>query len=201
MRLGVLDVGSNTVHLLVVDAHPGAAPLPAASVKTPLRLSQLLSDDGSLGPAGAAKLQDTLNEARSEAEKLGAEDLIAFATSAVRDAPNASEVLADVRQTTGVDLEVLTGDDEARLTFLAVRRWFGWSSGRLLVVDIRGGAPGAARGGGEAAAGLGQCWRRGAGRAGLPAAGCRSPDAHHASRRPAQPEGRQGPAQARTGRG
>src|SRR3954471_3460431 len=140
MRLGVLDVGSNTIHLLVVDAHPGAAPTPAASVKTPLRLSQLLSEDGSLGQAGAAKLQDTLNEARREAEKLGAEDLIAFATSAVRDATNASEVLADVRQTTGVDLQVLPGDDEARLTFLAVRRWFGWSAGRLLALDIGGGS-------------------------------------------------------------
>ena len=140
MRLGVLDVGSNTVHLLVVDAHPGAAPTPAASVKTPLRLSQLLSDDGSLGPDGARKLQDTLNEARHEAEQLGCADLLAFATSAVRDATNAAEVLADVRHTTGVDLQVLPGEDEARLTFLAVRRWFGWSSGRLLALDIGGGS-------------------------------------------------------------
>jgi exopolyphosphatase/guanosine-5'-triphosphate,3'-diphosphate pyrophosphatase len=140
MRLGVLDVGSNTIHLLVVDAYPGAAPLPAASVKTPLRLSQLLSDDGSLGPEGARKLADTLDEARREAEGLGAEELLAFATSAVRDATNAAEVLADVRQTTGVDLQVLPGEDEARLTFLAVRRWFGWSAGRLLALDIGGGS-------------------------------------------------------------
>jgi exopolyphosphatase/guanosine-5'-triphosphate,3'-diphosphate pyrophosphatase len=140
MRLGVLDVGSNTVHLLVVDAHPGAAPLPAASVKTPLRLSQLLSDDGSLGPEGARKLADTLDEARREAEGLGAEDLLAFATSALRDATNAADVLSDVRQTTGVDLQVLPGEDEARLTFLAVRRWFGWSAGRLLALDIGGGS-------------------------------------------------------------
>src|SRR3954451_9520016 len=135
MRLGVVDVGSNTIHLLVVDAHPGAAPLPAASFKTPLRLSQLLSEDGSLGPAGAAKLQDTLNEARREAEKLGAEDLLGFATSAVRDATNASEVLAEGRQTTGVDLQVLPGDDEARLTFLALPHRCGWSAGRLLAHD------------------------------------------------------------------
>jgi exopolyphosphatase/guanosine-5'-triphosphate,3'-diphosphate pyrophosphatase len=140
VRLGVLDVGSNTVHLLVVDAHPGAAPLPAASVKTPLRLSQLLSDDGSLGPDGAGKLRDTISEARREAEALGAEELLAFATSAVRDATNAADVMADVRASTGVDLQVLPGDDEARLTFLAVRRWFGWSAGRLLALDIGGGS-------------------------------------------------------------
>ena len=45
-----------------------------------------------------------------------------------------------MRDETGVDLQVLTGDDEARLTFLAVRRWFGWSSGRLMVIDIGGGS-------------------------------------------------------------
>jgi exopolyphosphatase/guanosine-5'-triphosphate,3'-diphosphate pyrophosphatase len=136
----VLDVGSNTVHLLVVDAHPGAAPLPAASVKTPLRLSELLDDDGSLGREGAGKLCETVQEARKAAEELGAEDLLAFATSAVRDATNAAEVLADVRASTDVDLQVLAGEDEARLTFLAVRRWFGWSAGRLLALDIGGGS-------------------------------------------------------------
>ena len=48
--------------------------------------------------------------------------------------------LARIRATCGVDLQVLSGDDEARLTFLAVRRWYGWSSGRLLVLDIGGGS-------------------------------------------------------------
>ncbi len=52
MRLGVLDVGSNTVHLLVVDAHPGARPLPAHSHKAELRLAQLLDTDGAIGPDG-----------------------------------------------------------------------------------------------------------------------------------------------------
>ena len=56
MRLGVLDVGSNTVHLLVVDAHPGARPLPAHSHKADLRLAQLLDDDGAIGPEGVDRL-------------------------------------------------------------------------------------------------------------------------------------------------
>ena len=50
------------------------------------------------------------------------------------------EVLERVRAETGVDLQVTSGEDEARLTFLAVRRWFGWSAGRLLVLDIGGGS-------------------------------------------------------------
>ena len=65
---------------------------------------------------------------------------MAFATSAVREAVNGEEVLARHRGRQQVDIQVLSGEDEARLTFLAVRRWFGWSSGRLLVLDIGGGS-------------------------------------------------------------
>jgi exopolyphosphatase/guanosine-5'-triphosphate,3'-diphosphate pyrophosphatase len=140
MRLGVLDVGSNTVHLLVVDAHPGAHPDPVRSHKTDLQLAELLHDDGSLGPDGIRALVDAVVSARDEAEDEGIEDLVAFATSAVRDATDAPDVLAAVRTDAGVDLQVLPGEDEARLTFLAVRRWFGWSAGRLLCLDIGGGS-------------------------------------------------------------
>ncbi len=66
--------------------------------------------------------------------------MIAFATSAIREASNTDAVVATVLDQTGVELVVLTGDDEAMLTFLAVRRWFGWSSGRLAVFDIGGGS-------------------------------------------------------------
>jgi exopolyphosphatase/guanosine-5'-triphosphate,3'-diphosphate pyrophosphatase len=140
MRLGVLDVGSNTVHLLVVDAHPGAHPDPVRSHKTELQLAELLRDDGSLGPDGISALVEAVAAARAEAELEGVEDLVAFATSAVRDATDSAEVLTRVREDAGVDLQVLPGADEARLTFLAVRRWFGWSAGRLLCLDIGGGS-------------------------------------------------------------
>ncbi|MDP3712953.1 MAG: Ppx/GppA phosphatase family protein [Mycobacteriales bacterium] len=140
MRLGVLDVGSNTVHLLVVDAHQGGHPDPVRSHKSELRLAELLRPDGSLGDHGTEVLVDAVDLARTEAEAEGVEDLVAFATSAVRDATDSAEVLATVRAETGVDLLVLPGEDEARLTFLAVRRWFGWSAGRLLCLDIGGGS-------------------------------------------------------------
>ncbi|MFI6093369.1 Ppx/GppA family phosphatase [Streptomyces sp. NPDC051218] len=140
MRLGVLDVGSNTVHLLVVDAHPGARPLPAYSHKADLRLAQLLDEAGAIGPEGVDRLVGTVRDAMEAAEDKGVEDLLPFATSAVREASNADQVLARVREETGVDLQVLTGAEEARLTFLAARRWFGWSAGKLLVIDIGGGS-------------------------------------------------------------
>ncbi|MFF7737608.1 Ppx/GppA family phosphatase [Streptomyces sp. NPDC007984] len=140
MRLGVLDVGSNTVHLLVVDAHPGACPLPAHSHKAELRLAQLLDDDGAIGPHGVDRLISVIQEALQAAEDKGVEEVLPFATSAVREARNADDVLERVRAETGVELQVLTGSEEARLTFLAARRWFGWSSGKLLVLDIGGGS-------------------------------------------------------------
>jgi exopolyphosphatase/guanosine-5'-triphosphate,3'-diphosphate pyrophosphatase len=140
MRLGVLDIGSNTGHLLVVDAHGGAAPMPASSYKEPLRLAEHLDDDGAVTPAGVAALTEFVGNALELAEDKGCEEIYAFATSAVRESANADDVLDHVHAHTGAQISVLTGEDEARLTFLAVRRWFGWSSGRLGVFDIGGGS-------------------------------------------------------------
>jgi exopolyphosphatase/guanosine-5'-triphosphate,3'-diphosphate pyrophosphatase len=149
MRLGVLDVGSNTVHLLVVDGYHGAAPRSAHSYKTELRLAEFLDAEGRIGADGADRLATFVGEAVQVAEDKGVEELLAFATSAIREAPNGDDVLDLVLQRTGVALTVLTGEEEARLTFLAVRRWFGWSSGRLLVLDIGGGSLEVATGIGE----------------------------------------------------
>ena len=140
MRLGVLDVGSNTVHLLVVDAHRGAEPTPQRSRKSELKLAELIDRSGDLSRPGADSLIEAVQGARREAEKLGCDELLAFATSAVRDAGNSAEVLRRVAKEAHVDLEVLSGEDEARLTFLAVRRWFGWSAGNLISLDIGGGS-------------------------------------------------------------
>lgn len=139
MRLGVLDIGSNTGHLLVVDAHRGAAPLPAYSHKEPLRLAEHL-EQGEITRSGIKALTRFVADAVVVAEDKGALDMLGFATSAVRDADNCDAVLDHVADETGVRIAVLPGEDEARLTFLAVRRWFGWSAGRLAVFDIGGGS-------------------------------------------------------------
>ncbi|WP_232295298.1 Ppx/GppA family phosphatase [Parafrankia sp. EUN1f] len=140
MRLGVIDIGSNTVHLLVVDAHRGGQPQPAASVRIPLRLVELLDGEGRLADNGERALTACIHELRTHAQNLNVVDLVAFATSAVREAPDGDDVLARVRADTGLAVTVLPGEAEARLTFLAVRRWFGWSAGRLLALDIGGGS-------------------------------------------------------------
>jgi len=148
--LGVLDIGSNTGHLLVVDAHRGAAPLPAFSYKEQLRLAEHIDDSGAVSQQGIAALAAFTTQALRVAEDKGSEDLLAFATSAVRGAVNSEAVLAEIRERTGQTIAVLAGEDEARLTFLAVRRWFGWSAGRLAVFDIGGGSLEVAGGADEA---------------------------------------------------
>lgn len=140
MRLGVLDVGSNTVHLQVVDAHPGARPSPATNQKVELRLHEYLNKDGEITAEGVALLEASIEDAISHAKEFETEEILAFATSAIRDAKNGKEILAEINQKFEIDLQVLSGDDEAQMTFLAVRRWLGWSSGRLLVLDIGGGS-------------------------------------------------------------
>ncbi|KHL19267.1 exopolyphosphatase/guanosine-5'-triphosphate,3'-diphosphate pyrophosphatase [Mumia flava] len=140
MRIGVLDIGSNTGHLLVVDAYRGAPPLPAYTYKEPLRLAEHLDEQGAVDERGRKALVRFVDEARVVAAEKGCSEVIAFATSAVRDAVNADDVLSLVERESGVALQVLPGEEEARLTFLAVRRWFGWSSGRLGVFDIGGGS-------------------------------------------------------------
>jgi exopolyphosphatase/guanosine-5'-triphosphate,3'-diphosphate pyrophosphatase len=111
-----------------------------SSTKATLRLSESIDSSGKLTKRGAEKLISTIDELAKIADSSGCEELMAFATSAVRDAENSDDVLAKVRKVTGVELEVLSGVHESRFTFLAVRRWYGWSAGRIINLDIGGGS-------------------------------------------------------------
>ena len=140
MRLGVLDVGSNTIHLQVVDTHPGARPNPTFNHKVELRLTEYLTDENNISAEGIAELRLAIKNAIAHSKSVKTEELLPFATSALREASNGAEIIAAINKDFEIDLQVLTGEEEAKLTFLAARRWFGWSSGRLLVIDIGGGS-------------------------------------------------------------
>ena len=140
MRLGVLDVGSNTVHLQVVDASPGARPNPNINYKEEVRLAEYLSADGFVSAEGTRLLREAIRRSLHEAKKVETEELLPFATSALREAKNGPDIIAKINEDFQIDLQVLSGEDEAKITFLAARRWYGWSSGRLLMVDIGGGS-------------------------------------------------------------
>lgn len=140
MRLGVLDIGSNTVHLLVVDMVRGARPVPDADQRTTLRLMQFVAEDGSITAEGQEQLGSAVEAAVGTIRSYDVDEIVVIVTSALREATNGEQVLAGLRARTGTDLQVLSGPDEARLTFLAARRWYGWAAGRLLVLDIGGGS-------------------------------------------------------------
>jgi exopolyphosphatase / guanosine-5'-triphosphate,3'-diphosphate pyrophosphatase len=140
MRLGVLDVGSNTVHLQIMDAHQGSAPIPYQSFKEEIRLAEFLTADGAISKEGIATLLKTLTRLKNEARDVIIDETLAFATSAIREANNSEELLQLINDETGIDLQVLSGEDEARFTFLAARRWVGWSAGDIVMLDIGGGS-------------------------------------------------------------
>jgi len=140
VRLGVLDVGSNTIHLQVVDTHPGARPNPTFNHKEELRLTEYLTEENNISEEGVTALRLAIKNAIAHSKSVKTEELLPFATSALREAKNGAEIIAAINKDFEIDLQVLTGEEEARLTFLAARRWFGWSSGRLLVIDIGGGS-------------------------------------------------------------
>lgn len=108
--------------------------------KQPLRLVEQLDKKGNIEDKGVDKLIDAVQEAADLSDNLKCEEFLAFATSAVRSATNADDVLKRVEKKTGVRLRVITGEEEAKLTFLAVRRWHGWSAGRITNLDIGGGS-------------------------------------------------------------
>jgi exopolyphosphatase/guanosine-5'-triphosphate,3'-diphosphate pyrophosphatase len=138
MRLGVLDVGSNTVHLQVMDAVTGARPIP--NFKQDVRLTEFLTSDGAISVEGIRVLREAIRRSLAEAKKAKTEEVFPFATSALREARNGPEIIEEINHDFEIDLQVLSGEDEARMTFLAARRWYGWSSGRLFMIDIGGGS-------------------------------------------------------------
>lgn len=105
-----------------------------------MRLVEFLDKKGNINAKGVDKLLNGVALAKEMSEQFRCEQMLPFATSAIRSATNADEVLNTVEDETGVRLRILTGEEEARLTFLAVRRWYGWSAGRICDLDIGGGS-------------------------------------------------------------
>ncbi|MGW7569987.1 Ppx/GppA phosphatase family protein [Streptomyces tendae] len=139
MRISVVDVGSNTVRLMVADAE-GGVPLPVHTAKWRLRLSEQVRPGGPVPEEAVERLVEAVADASRTADRWGASGPLAFATAVVRAAPNRREVLRTVHSRTGVPLCTLPGEVEAELTFLGARRWMGWRSGPLALLDIGGGS-------------------------------------------------------------
>lgn len=140
IRVGVIDVGSNTAHLAMFDLRLDKPLKAAGTVKEPTLLGEAIRTDGALDRQAVRRLVSAVCDAVRTARRSGVDELISFATSAVRDAANAEEVVKAVERKCGLRLGFLDGQAEARLTFTAARAWYGWSAGPLFLADIGGGS-------------------------------------------------------------
>ena len=113
---------------------------PTFNYKEELKLTQYISSDNLVSDEGIEKLRSSIKRAIEQSASVQTQELLPFATSALREAINGEEIINSINKDFKIDLQVLSGEEEAKLTFLAARRWFGWSSGRLLVIDIGGGS-------------------------------------------------------------
>src|SRR5262245_33515618 len=138
MRVGVLDIGSNTAHLHVVDAHAGAGPGAVFCLKFATRLADAIDTNGALTRSGQSRLMRAVGNATQAARRRDVDELIVVANATVREASNATAICERIGQLTGVEPITMSGEDDARLTFLAVHRWVGWSTMPLLLIDIGG---------------------------------------------------------------
>ncbi|MET9899735.1 hypothetical protein [Streptomyces sp. NPDC006446] len=137
-QAGVLDVGCHSALLTVARRRAGVDLEQVLSRKVRLQLHETLDATGRLGKSGVRSVQRAVAETLADEQECLPE-VYAFATSVIRDAPNREEVLAQVARATGTRLRVLSGEEEARLAYVAARRWAGERAGSLLVLDIGGG--------------------------------------------------------------
>src|SRR5947207_951263 len=114
MRIAALDLGTNSFHLLVVDAHPDGTFVPLAREKEMLRLGDAVAREGRVPEPDAKRVIATIARFRSLAEAADSDEVVAFATSAIREADNGGELVDRIRAEAGVEVKVITGKEEAR---------------------------------------------------------------------------------------
>ena len=140
MILGCIDIGSNTTRLLVVDAVDGdARQLKAERAFTCIRKS--VDGSGRIPPEKIAETVAVVEAQARSARALGADPVVAVATAVIRDAPNRDELERAIGQALGTPLRVISGEEEARLSFAGATGTLPQlGSGTVAVVDVGGGS-------------------------------------------------------------
>jgi exopolyphosphatase / guanosine-5'-triphosphate,3'-diphosphate pyrophosphatase len=139
-RIAVVDMGTNSTRLLVVDVAEDGRLEEVERQTHVTRLGDGVDASGRLAGDAMERAHDRLGEYAEMARKLEATKTVAVATSAVRDSENGEEFAADVRERHGFEMRVITGDEEARLTFLGATSGRDPAGGATLVIDIGGGS-------------------------------------------------------------
>jgi exopolyphosphatase/guanosine-5'-triphosphate,3'-diphosphate pyrophosphatase len=139
-RVAAIDIGSNSIRQIVADVSSDGTIQVVDEMKAAPRLAAGLSTTGALSDTSIHAAIEALERMATLARQLGAERIDSVATSAVRDATNASAFLAEIQRRTGLRVRVLDGDEEARLSFRSAVAHFDMGVGRTVVVDIGGGS-------------------------------------------------------------
>lgn len=140
MRLAAIDIGSNSIKLLVAEPGPGGTLVPIRREKSMVRLGHETLVKGHLSSEATVIAIRTLSVFKTLAQSLGAQQIIAIATASVREADNAAAFIKEVEQRTGIRIEVLSGVEEARLIGIAAARGLGTGTKSVLNIDIGGGS-------------------------------------------------------------
>ena len=139
MRRAVIDIGTNTVKLLVADVQEGKV-MPVVSKDQTTRLGEGVNKSKRLARTAIARTIKAVDGFLNEARRLGVQDVLALTTSAARDAVNRDEFLDGVRCKCGLGVQVITGEREAEFIFWGVSSDPEWSSQPILVLDVGGGS-------------------------------------------------------------
>ncbi|MGD0218976.1 MAG: Ppx/GppA phosphatase family protein [Acidimicrobiales bacterium] len=140
MRLAALDLGSNSFHMIVVEARPDGSFVPLVREKEMLRLGDLVARDRVLGRQATEEAIAVVARFKAIAEMNGADEIIALGTSAIREALDGGMLVDRVRLETGVKIFVVDGTREAELIFGAIRASVLLERGPALVADLGGGS-------------------------------------------------------------
>ncbi|WP_416676583.1 Ppx/GppA phosphatase family protein [Egbenema bharatensis] len=139
--LAAIDVGTNSIHMVVVKIQPS---FPAFTIidreKDTVRLGDRDPKTGRLTPEAMERAINALKRCQEIAKSLGAQDLIAVATSAVREAPNGQTFLHQVERETGLTIDLISGTEEARRIYLGVLSGMEFQEQPHVIVDIGGGS-------------------------------------------------------------
>jgi exopolyphosphatase/guanosine-5'-triphosphate,3'-diphosphate pyrophosphatase len=140
VRIAAIDLGTNSFHLLVADANPNGAIVPLVREKETLRLGEAVGRAGRISEGAADAVIAAMRHFCDLVATAGATELVACATSAIREAENGSEIVDRIARETGVVVDVISGRDEARMIFRAIRARVALGDSPALCFDLGGGS-------------------------------------------------------------
>lgn len=140
MKIASIDVGTNSFHLLIGQVSADGQVVPIERAKDMVRLGDSAFKNGVISPEAFQRAGEALRNFKRLAERHGCDAIVAVATSATREADNGGDFVRAMRDETGIDLQVISGEEEARLIYLGARAQLPLGNRRAMLCDIGGGS-------------------------------------------------------------